>query len=131
MNWYNYVYYRVYDWNLKKWGEDDVSEWKAVFGLSAVIALNLFTLLLLLNIVIDGVAPKEIPRIEAIILALVFFSVNYFLFIYKQKYKELEKLYDTENKIERRKNGYIVFAYTVGSPVFFIFISFFSIWIKK
>ena len=38
---YRYLYYMLYSWNLKTWGENDVPEWNALFGVSAGHRINI------------------------------------------------------------------------------------------
>ncbi|MDG5800164.1 hypothetical protein QA597_07370 [Marinilabiliaceae bacterium ANBcel2] len=47
---YRYLYYRLYSWNLKTWGEKDLPQWNALFGVSFMMFLNLGLLGFLLQL---------------------------------------------------------------------------------
>ncbi len=64
LGFYKYLYFRIYSWNLKKWGENDMPEWNAVLGVSFTMFINLFVLVLLFQFVGIAVAlwQKESKR---------------------------------------------------------------------
>jgi NADH:ubiquinone oxidoreductase subunit 6 (subunit J) len=98
---YKYLYYRIYSWNLKK-GEKDISQWKAVVFVSAMMVLNLFLIGLLLKYF--GILEHPFPKKIATPLTLVLIGLNYFLFMHSGKYKLITREYEKENTKKRKKN---------------------------
>ena len=93
---YKYLYYRLYSWNLKTWGESDMPQWNALLGVSFMMFLNLSLLGILIQFLgLNIFSKNDLPKKEIIILMLGLFVLNYFLFIQKAKYltliKELKK----------------------------------------
>ena len=114
---YQYVYYRIYKWNLRTWGKSDVPEFNAVLGMSAAVFFNIFTIIILYNFVsgkyisLDWIEPSFV-----LIFAFSLVSLNYLMFMYKKRYELLEEKFGNELKAKKRRNGWIVVIYIVGSP---------------
>ncbi|PDP40745.1 hypothetical protein CLI84_08550 [Porphyromonas gingivalis] len=116
MNLYKYIYYRLYTWNLKKWGKIDGPEWNALFGISIMMFLNLMTLSLLLD-VLGLINYWKIIHIREIVIAvsLSILVVNYFCFIRRKQYFKIIKRYKQETTIERHRNTIIIWFYFFAS----------------
>jgi hypothetical protein len=85
---FKYLYYRLYSWNLNTWGENDLPQWNALFGVSFMMFLNLgFAGLLLQLLGVNIFLRNELPKMELAIVMLSLFVVNYFQFIYKANYE--------------------------------------------
>ena len=48
---YRYLYFRIYSWNLRVWGESDLPQLNALFGVSFLICLNVLSLITLTEVV--------------------------------------------------------------------------------
>ena len=117
LNFYRYLYYMLYSWNLKTWGEDDVPEWNALFGVSAMMYWNfgLFPAAILDRI---GILPflNPIPKKEIIIVTNIILIINYFWLVRKGKYKQIAEEYKKdETKKQRRKNALLLWLYVIVS----------------
>jgi hypothetical protein len=118
---YRYLYYRLYSWNLKTWGEKDLPQWNALFGVSFMMFLNLGLFGLLLQFLgVNIFLRDELPKNEIVIIMLGFFVLNYFLFIYKDYYKSIENEFKKEPHRKRNVNTILIWLYTILSFAFFI-----------
>ncbi len=121
LGFYKYLYFRIYSWNLKKWGENDMPEWNAVLGVSFMMFINLFVLVLLFQFV--GIAVfigggEPVPKKTIIFIMLVLFGLNYFLFMHSKKYKSIAKEYENEDTKKRKINTILLWLYTILSFLF-------------
>lgn len=119
---FKYLYYRLYSWNLKAWGEKDLPQWNALFGVSFMMFLNLGIVGLLLQLFgINIFLRNELPKMELAILMLSLFVVNYFQFIYKVNYRSITKELQKESAEKRRINTVFLWLYVVLSFALFAF----------
>lgn len=118
---YRYLYYRLYSWNLKTWGEKDLPQWNALFGLSFMMFLNLGLLGFLLQLLgVNIFLRDELPKKELIILMLSLFVVNYFLFIHRGNYRSIVKELKKEPPEKRRINTILIWLYVILSFALFV-----------
>lgn len=120
---YKYLYYRIYSWNLKKWGKNDISEWKAVVIVSFMMALNLFFLELLFQFF--GILEHPFPKKISTPLMLVLIGLNYFLFMHSKKYEQIARECEKESTKKRKKNSILLWLYTTLSfllPILLMFL---------
>jgi hypothetical protein len=116
MRLYEYLYYRLYSWNLKTWGQSDLPQWNALFGVSFMMLLNISLIGLLLQLFgVNIFLGDELPKREIVILMLGLFVLNYFLFIHKSNYKTLANKLKKENTKRRRVNTLLLWLYTMLS----------------
>jgi hypothetical protein len=128
---YQYIYYRLYAWNRKLWGDSDVPEYNAAIGMSLMVLCNFLSLNIVFNLLTDKfIAPPGLPKIYHVLIILVLYVIHYLLFIRNKKYLDIVRNFQSEDEKERKRNGVLVFLYSVGSPLFFIFLMFFGIWLK-
>jgi hypothetical protein len=119
---YKYLFYRLYSWNLKTWGESDLPQWNALFGVSFMMFLNLCLVGLLLQAFGMNIFLRdELPKKELIIIMVGLFILNYFLFIYKSKYLIIANDLKKETNQKRKTNTYVIWLYVIVSFLFFIF----------
>jgi hypothetical protein len=110
---YKYLYYRLYSWNLKTWGKNDLPEWKALTGVSAMMFFNLLLIYNLLELFeIRLFARDKISNKITIIVLLILLGFNYFRFLYKKKYELLKKEFASENEGKRSRNLIYLWIYT-------------------
>ncbi|WP_373811212.1 hypothetical protein [Porphyromonas macacae] len=112
------MYYRLFTWNLKKWGRYDDPQGNALIGVSFMMFVNLNTLGVLLHYLgcIDYFE-ANISRLTMSMIFLTILAINYFWLMHKSKYLQLVKHYKKESKAERRKNTFILWGYVVISVV--------------
>lgn len=117
---FKYLYYRLYTWNLKKWGENDLPQWNALFGVSFMMFLNLGLLGLLLQFLgVNIYLRNELPIKKLIIIMLGLFVINYFLFIRKRDYILIIKELKKESIKKRKINTILVWLYVILSFALF------------
>lgn len=122
MKLYKYLYYRLYSWNLKTWGANDLPQWNALFGVSFMMFLNLGLVGLLLQAFGMNIFQRdELPKKELIIIMVGLFIINYFLFIRKDNYLTITKELKREAKQKRRINTYLIWLYVILSFALFVF----------
>jgi hypothetical protein len=122
MKLYRYLYYRLYTWNLKAWGEKDIPQWNALFGVSFMMFLNLGLVGLLLQAFGMNLFQRdEVPKIELIVLMVGLFILNYFIFIYKGNYLTIIKELKKETLKIRKANTFLIWLYVVLSFALFAF----------
>lgn len=120
MKLYQYLYYRLYSWNIKTWGNEDMPQWNALYGVSFMMFLNLGLIALLLqSFGIDIFSRESIPKKGIIIIALLILFINYFLFIKNKKYLSLKKKFEKENLKKRKVNTFLLWLYIILSFLFF------------
>src|SRR6476661_2690546 len=47
---FTYLYYRIYAWNVRTWGESDVPQFNALFGVSFLVFLNILSVLAAIDV---------------------------------------------------------------------------------
>ncbi len=112
MNIYYYLFYKIYRFT-QKLGKYEVS-FSAMLGLSFLLFLDINALYIIL-LPVTQVNFKDQYRIPLIILYIAVFIINYFLFIYKKRYKEIEKQFKNESTRNKRIGNAIVIAYIIIS----------------
>ena len=126
MNIFKYLYYRLYSWNLKTWGENDFPQWNALFGVSFMMFLNLGFFGLLLQLFgLNIFLRNELPKKELIIIMISLFIINYFQFIHKEVYKSIVKELKNESLKKRKINTILLWLYFILSFALFVFAAIF------
>ena len=124
---YKYLYYRLYTWNLKKWGESDFPQGNALLGVSFMMYINLGLLAVVLQFFgIQIFFLEEVPKKEIIILGLILLAINYFIFLYKGKYKKIVKMFDNETEKQKSRNIlflwiYVFLSFIIPSILLYIY----------
>lgn len=128
---YKYIYYRMYIWFRRQWGDEDAPEFSAAICMSMNLGLNFGSIALLFYISTNiRLIPEGLSIIEIVVPFLIMFILHYFAFIHQDKCREIEKEFERESEVNRKMRGFLVLLYAVGSPLLFIFLMFFAIWIK-
>lgn len=119
---FDFLFFKVYKWIYKKWGEQDFPHWTALYIVSFMMLTNIASILVIcqffgLNIFLR----KSTPKIEIIFIAILVLGFNYFLFLHKKKYLTIVDYYSkmTINK----KNNLILWLYICTSILFFLFLT--------
>ena len=125
---YEYLYYRLYQWQLKLYGKEDVPEYTALLGVALIMGLHSFTLyaymvnsLIHLDYLDSFIT---IPTIFIIGIFFIFIAINYPWFIYKNRYLKIVKKYENENKRKRQKKLFVLWIFVLFS-FFILFLSLF------
>jgi hypothetical protein len=118
---YEYLYYRLYAWNLRVWGEGDMPQFNALFGVSFLSFLNIYCLIGISRYLV-GVNLFEITnwgKFHAILLGTIILSLGFLIFISGQRYQVLFKQFHREPPDVRRRNLVLCILYAVISVVLF------------
>jgi uncharacterized protein YhhL (DUF1145 family) len=112
----------LYSWNLKIWGENDLPQWNALFGVSFIMFLNLGFLSLLFQFFgVNIFLLDPLPKTEIVIILLSLFVINYFLFIHNGNYLFISKELKKESPKNRRTNTILLWLYIIISFALFAF----------
>jgi hypothetical protein len=129
---YKYIFYWLYTWQRKLWGEGESPEHNASIGMVMSMVCNIFSFILLIDVTLGvKIFPGNIPKQESLIMIVALFTSHYFMFIFKKKYKDIEEEFMIESEEERKNKGGLVLLYTFGSILFFVFLIIFVAWIKS
>ncbi len=114
---YKYFYYRLYTWNLRTWGRNDVPEYNALFGHSVLTLINLYNLGFLLSYVFSfdvfGMIGWGKLHVIALFSALV--AINVVIFVRDKRYLKMAKEFQKEDKASRTRNFYFCVSYAAIS----------------
>lgn len=123
INIYKYSFYRMYTWNLIKWGAEDVPEYKAMFIVSLFVSLNIITVGCLFQALgLVKVDFRHLSKPAYISLWLGVVTVLFLLFVYRDKYKIIQEEYKKETLKQRNINSVLVLLYMVASFFIYVFI---------
>lgn len=114
---YKYLYYRLYRWNKKVWGKDDIPEYNAMIMVALLSFINIFSIPFLVE-AISGIRILELPKLSKgafFLFFLCFVSIHYFLLVHKGKYLNFEKEFKSETNDNIRKGGYLIVFYIIAS----------------
>jgi hypothetical protein len=113
---YKYLYYRLYTWNLRIWGEKDLPQWNAMFGVSFMMFMNICTIGFLLEVFgFIKIFDRQIPKIIVIIVMLIIFIVNYFQYIHNRGYNTITAEYKNEAVKRKKWNILLIWGYALLS----------------
>lgn len=111
---YKYLYYRLYTWNLKTWGESDFPQYNALFGVSFMMFLNLVFIAGIFDIFgLKGIL-RPAPKNAIIIVIVTIIAINYFWLV-KGKYRIIAKGFKNETKNKRLRNALLLWLYFIAS----------------
>ena len=109
----SYLFYRFYRAALflRKGVDPEIRAW-IVFSIAQ--GINLYTLQQLYYSM-NSINKKTIPDYIVILIGLAICVINYFLFLYKDRFKMITKKYDNESKSARIRGIIIGFVYVLVS----------------
>ncbi len=119
MHLYKYIYYKIYRAYKKSPISDNTNEWSTTLLLSAIFIVNLFTILTAFSIFTGKSIFIFKNHHIAIGTSLIILLVNYFCFIHKKRYLEIEKEFSRESNEQRKKGNRYVLLYIIGSIILF------------
>ncbi len=110
---YYYLFYKIHKFT-SNLGKYDVA-FSSITGLSGLQMFNIITIIL------------SMPSLEKVFIAhyklyilfitLFFFIINYYLFVYKDKYLEINKKFEKESKQRKIIGDFVVATYVILSFV--------------
>lgn len=129
---YKYVFYWLYTWQRKLWGDNDLPEYNAILGMSLSFNMIIYLIIILLELTFGIKVPiNKVEKPAILFSGFIILLIHYFLFIYKRKYVQIDKELNNENAQERRKKGLLVLLYIFGSIGFYAFFILFGIWLRN
>src|SRR5438128_1344327 len=98
---YTYLYYRIYAWNLRMWGESDMPQFSALFVMLILFSLNLMTIPTAIEVFTGGrlIHNELIPGVVFLAISLI----SYFLLVHNGKYKKIAEDFSCESPTQRKK----------------------------
>lgn len=118
---FTYLYYRIYAWNLRTWGESDLPQFNALFGLSFLVFLNIMSVFTAIDVFFGRhVVPLTRPVVVG--LALCLLATGYFLLVHNGKYRQIAKAFTDETPIQRKRRLLPCVAYVALSFVAFFWL---------
>jgi len=108
---------------LKTWGESDLPQFNALFGVSFMMFVNLGIIAGILDMIGFNIFFENTPKKEIIITMLAVLAINYFWLVHNGKYKQIAKGYKNESKNKRLRNTLLLWLYVVMSFVIISFIA--------
>ena len=89
---YRYVYYWLYTWQKRLWGEDDLPEHTAALAMSLSLFCLSSSIVSIVYIITDiMVIPTDLPKAGIALLFLMLYGLHYLAFIHRGKHREIEK----------------------------------------
>jgi pimeloyl-ACP methyl ester carboxylesterase len=118
---FTYLYYRIYAWNLRTWGDSDVPQFNALFGVSALILLNMMSVFTAIDVCV-GRHVVPLTRPVVIGLGLGFLATGYFLLVHNGKYRRIAKGFSNETPTQRKRRFLACVVYAALSFVSFFWL---------
>lgn len=125
---YRYLFYRIYSWNLRTWGKEDLPQLNALLGVSALLYFNLLSAEIIIQLIsgFGAIVKLGITKFHAVFIALALLAANYFVFLAKGQYLRLEREFGGEPPAHRKRGSVYSTIYVLGT-----FILFFALVILK
>jgi hypothetical protein len=117
INIYQYIYYRVYLWDKKKWGKSDNPDSTAQNAVTIIMFLNINPIFLILKFCGIDIYNTRFSFYLLIPLILFTFIINEFVFFSKYNHKKVINKFEKETILERKKNTVIIFLFVVFSII--------------
>ena len=117
---YKYLYYRIYAWNLRTWGESDMPQFNALFAVSFLIFMNLISCLVAIE-VCSG-RHVTLSGLATIATGLTIITIGYCLVVHNRKYQKMAKEFSSETPAQRRRRLIGVVIYVTLSFVTFFWL---------
>lgn len=121
-----YIYYRLYFWNLRIHGKEDCPQWNSMLGISFLLWMNILTLINFYSALfpdndIESFLSSNYKYKIVAVFALMC-VVNYCWLVKGGKYKMLAAKFKEEDKDKklRRKRNWQIVIYLVASIGLFI-----------
>ena len=119
-NAYKYLYYRIYSFQLRWFGDDDLPEYTAVLSVSLLTWWNIFGLLSAIASLtrFKVIDPLNVNKVGFGLGLIFIIGVNSFVFLRKKHYKKIVEQFKDESNLNRKVKLFLIFAYIVFSLVF-------------
>lgn len=118
---YEYLFYRIYRFQLFVWGEADIALNRALVAISLLLLLNIYTIgnLALRGLGITAFKSIGWTTIYALIVYFGLLGFNYLLLIRDKKGWLLKKKFKAESQKIQRRRGVLCLLYCLITPLAF------------
>ena len=113
-----YLYYRIYAWMLRMWGETDVPQFSALCLTTMLTWLNMLTIIDVIELLGFPILDSTLLE-ERFVLAFLFaWSLHLYMHLYRgERYKQIVREFEDEDAASHRRGTVAVLCYSVFSPV--------------
>lgn len=110
---YRYLHYRIYDLQLKAWGEEYVPEFNALFLVSLFCFLNVYFLIDLVSLAagVNLLKARFFRDVGALFPLFSIVGISYVILLRGGRYKEAAKQFAKESRPARIRNSILCLAY--------------------
>lgn len=127
---FEYLYYKIYKWQLSWFGESWDPEFKAVVGIAILQSFTSLIILIIAEIIfkVHIIFAYKYPKLLGAFYYFILMFISYLLYMRKGKYLEIEKKYRNKSKNKLKNKSRLMWCY-VGTillfPVLFLIDAFF------
>lgn len=122
---YDYLFFRLWKWHHKYFGESDMPHLNAVLNLGVLAVLNWMTFALGFE-VLFGIQIVGFTKIEGFFSVLVIGIIMYLIFFYEQRYKTIIDRFKTDGAERQQLRGFLSTAYPVVTFLLWMVTAFFA-----
>jgi hypothetical protein len=118
---YKYLYYRIYAWNLRMWGESDLPQYNALFAVFILTFLNLMTIPTAIDVFTGGHLIKDTRANKLILGGLLFaiFLMVYSVLVHGKNYRKIAEQFSGETPTQKKVRLVFILAYIIGTFALF------------
>jgi hypothetical protein len=120
---YKYLYYRIYSWNLRKWGESDLPQFSALFFVLIFVFLNLMCIPTAIDLFTGGHLIKD-SSTNKFLLGVIGFAIalfSYYVLVHSENYKKIALEFVAESARQKTARLIFIWLYLIGSFVLFLY----------
>lgn len=114
---YQYLFYRIYVWQLSMFGEQNDPKFVGMICNSMFLGVNLLTLVVIFKIITSY--KFRIEEGYAVIGMLLLYIINYFLLLYDNKSKAIIAKFSKESEIQRKRRTIWCWVYVIATHLLF------------
>lgn len=124
---YQYLFYRVYMWQLRLWGKSCSPEISALCAINFLILANFLTFMQITQIVTGyNYQSIHLSTIQGLFLLTVFMAILCKIFLRKNKYLIFIKEFEREKKISSIRGSILIWCYIISTIALLIFFTILS-----
>lgn len=122
---HHYIFYRLYKWNLRNFGKEDLPVLTALLQLSLLSLLNVITLFIAINsfFSLDSIQYLGKKYGVTLIAAALVLGFEFLIFYSNNRYQKIIEKYETQSPDVAQTNNNLAISYVALSfLVFFVFL---------